>query len=68
MRTFKIVGTSIALVKLLKAAGLCETGGMAKMAIAEGRVTVDHLEENRKSCKIKKGQVVRFEGRSVQVV
>jgi hypothetical protein len=33
----------IELVKLLKATGVCPSGGMAKIAISEGKVRVDRL-------------------------
>ena len=57
----------VELKNLLKLAGLCESGGAAKVAIAEGRVTVDGAVELRKGCKIRAGQVVAFEGHSVAV-
>ncbi|MEN8806556.1 MAG: RNA-binding S4 domain-containing protein [Desulfobacterales bacterium] len=68
MPTFKIKGDAIELIKLLKATGLCGTGGMAKIATAEGRVKVDNLTELRKRCKIRKGQVVEFDGSVIEVV
>ncbi|RJQ74636.1 MAG: RNA-binding S4 domain-containing protein [Desulfobacteraceae bacterium] len=64
---FQITGEYIELIKLLKAAGLCATGGMAKIVIEEGRVSVDGRTELRKRCKIKKGQSVAFEGHTVEV-
>lgn len=64
---FAIDGESIELVKLLKATGLCSTGGMAKIVTAEGRVKVDHYTELRKRCKIRKGQVVEFDGHIIEV-
>jgi len=68
MRTqFKIQAEYIELSKLLKATGLCATGGTAKILIAEGRVTVDGEVELRRQCKIRKGQVVALEGHSVEV-
>lgn len=66
--TLKIQGETIELTKLLKASGLCATGGMAKIVTAQGRVTVDGHVELRKQCKIKKGQSVTFEGHEVQVL
>jgi ribosome-associated protein len=66
--TFQIHGDSIELAKLLKATGLCPTGGMAKVVIGEGLVTVDGQVETRKRCKIRRGQVVGFDGQEVEVV
>ena len=57
----------IELNNLLKLLGLCATGGMAKALIAEGRVKVDGKVELRKRCKIRKGQVVEFEGHTIIV-
>jgi ribosome-associated protein len=67
MPTFKMNGDTIELIKLLKVTGLCSTGGMAKIATAEGRVKVDNQTELRKRCKIRKGQVVEFDGHVIEV-
>jgi len=64
---FKIQGEYIELLKLLKITGLCSTGGMAKIVTTEGRVTVDNRVEHRKRCKIRKGQVVAYEGNIIVV-
>ena len=68
MPTFEIKGETIELIKLLKVTGLCSTGGMAKIAAAQGRVKVDNQTELRKRCKIKKGQLVEFEGNIIEVI
>ena len=57
----------IELVKLLKATGVCPSGGMAKIAIREGKVRVDGLVELRKGRKIKRGQKVEFKGSMIEV-
>ena len=57
----------IPLCDLLKRVGLCETGGHAKMVIAEGLVKVDGEVELRKRCKIRAGQIVEFEGQKTKV-
>lgn len=68
MDEFQLKGHEfVELKNLLKLAGLCESGGAAKAAIAEGRVTVDGAVELRKGCKIRAGQVVGFDGRTVTV-
>lgn len=64
---FRIEDEYIELIKLLKATGWCGTGGMAKMAAAEGRVKVDGMVELRKRCKIRRGQTVEFEGHVIVV-
>jgi len=62
-----INGDYIELIKLLKAAGLCDTGGAAKIAVDEGYVKVDGVPESRKRCKIRKGQVVEIDGNFIEV-
>ena len=51
----------IELNKLLKAIGICDSGGMAKTVIGNGCVLVDGVIERRKRCKIYPGQVVSFD-------
>jgi ribosome-associated protein len=68
MIEFKLEGREyIEFNDLLKVTGLCESGGMAKTAIAEGLVTIDGQPELRRRCKIRTGQVVGFEGRTITV-
>lgn len=64
---FKIEGDYIELIKLLKATGLCDSGGMAKIIVSEGQVKVDAVVELRKRCKIRRGQRVEFEANVVEV-
>lgn len=68
MEEFKIDGEYIELIKLLKAIGWCDTGGMAKAVVSDGLVEVDGERELRKRCKIRKGQKVTFEQNSVNIV
>ena len=67
MAKISIKGEYIELIKLLKATGLCDTGGAAKIAVDEGYVTVDGLVESRKRCKIRRGQVVEIDGNVIEV-
>ena len=64
---FKIDGAYIELIKLLKATGLCGTGGVAKMVVDDGLVMVDGEVELRKRCKIKSGQTVEFDGTLIEL-
>ncbi len=68
METFEFFGEYIELNKLLKASGLCETGGMAKIEIENGMIRVDGTVEYRKRCKIRDGQMVQYGGRKIKVV
>ena len=67
MAKISIDGEYIELIKLLKATGLCDTGGAAKIAVDEGVVTVDGVVESRKRCKIRRGQVVEIDGNFIEV-
>jgi len=68
MEIFELEGRDfIELNNLLKITGLCESGGRAKVLIAEGQVKVDGKVELRKRCKIRQGQVVGFEGQKVSI-
>ncbi|MGV8074742.1 MAG: RNA-binding S4 domain-containing protein [Syntrophobacteraceae bacterium] len=67
VKKFKLEKEYIELTKLLKFMDMFESGGMAKVVIGEGRVKVDNVVELRKRCKIRKGQIVEFEGNSIQV-
>ncbi|MDP2654006.1 MAG: RNA-binding S4 domain-containing protein [Candidatus Omnitrophota bacterium] len=62
MNPFSIHTETIELQQLLKAAGLCPTGGSAGQAIVDGLVRVDSRIERRKACKIHPGQRVEFDG------
>ncbi len=64
---FKIDGEYIELIKLLKATGLCGTGGVAKMVVDDGLVLVNGNIELRKRCKIKSGQTVEFDGTVIEL-
>ena len=65
--SFALTGEFIELFKLLKVTGLCESGGMAKLAVSQSEVKVDGQVEIRKACKIRKGQQVEFGGETILV-
>lgn len=58
----------IELYKILKVQGMISAGGEAKHVISQGLVTVNGEVETRKRKKIRAGEVVSFNGASVQVV
>jgi ribosome-associated protein len=64
---FPLKDEYIELCKLLKAANLVMSGGEGKEVVAQGLVTVDGQLETRKRCKIRSGQVVKFEGQTIEV-
>lgn len=65
---FPLRGDHITLDALLKATGLAESGGRAKMMVAEGMVQVDGQDELRKTAKIRAGQVVALHGVRIKVL
>ena len=64
---FDLRGDYITLDALLKATGLAPSGGVAKLMVADGIVQVDGVEELRKTCKIRSGQVVSLQGTRIRV-
>jgi ribosome-associated protein len=68
MLELQLRGDYIELDKLLKALGLVESGGRARVLIAAGEVKVDGNVELRKTAKIRAGQVVEFDGQRVSVM
>ena len=69
MDEFKLAGQEhIELNNLLKVMGMIDSGGMAKTVIAKGRVKVDGTVELRRRCKIRSGQKVEFEDRTIVVL
>jgi ribosome-associated protein len=69
MKEFSLDGSEfIPLCDLMKIVGFSESGAVAKHVISEGKVKVDGQVELRKRCKIRAGQVVDVQGRTVKVV
>ena len=58
----------IDLCDLLKVADLCPSAGVAKHIIANQEVKVDGQVETRKRCKIRKNQVVNYDGHEIKVI
>jgi len=65
---FAVRGDHIQLDQLLKATGLCSSGGAAHAAIADGQVTVDDQVDTRKRAKLRPGQRVSFTGEEIELV
>jgi len=64
---FPLHGESIALCDLLKLTGIAHSGGQGKALVAASKVNVDGQLENRKTAKIRAGQVVECLGVRVRV-
>jgi ribosome-associated protein len=65
---FQLRGEHVALCDLLKLAGVVDSGGQAKLMVANGEVSVDAQTELRKTAKIRAGQVVRCAGWEIRVL
>jgi ribosome-associated protein len=62
-----IGGEGIRLGQFLKFAGLLDSGGNVKEAIADGYVTVNGEVDRRRGRQLQVGDIVTFEGRRVRV-
>lgn len=60
-------GESIRLGQFLKFAGLLDSGGEVKEAVADGRVTVNGEVDRRRGRQLQIGDVVALDGRRVRV-
>ena len=65
---FKITGEYIELIQLLKAIGLAQTGGHAKMIVEEEMVLRNGELETRKRAKLIIGDVVEVQGIKVSLI
>lgn len=62
---FSVRGEHIQLDQLLKATGLCSSGGQAHAVIESGEVRVDGAVETRKRAKLRPGQSIVFSGETI---
>ena len=67
MKTVELSRQPVELYKILKFEGLVDSGGAAKAAISEGRVSVNGKVETQKRKQIVSGDLVEFEGHSLQI-
>ena len=65
---FELDRDFVELNQLLKLAGLCDSGGAGKQLVASGAVSVDGQREDRKTAKIRAGQVIRVDDIEIRVV
>ncbi|MDA0821389.1 MAG: RNA-binding S4 domain-containing protein [Proteobacteria bacterium] len=67
MRIVEVARVPLELFKILKFEGLVASGGEAKFAIADGKVTVNGEVETRKRRKIVSGDVIGFANEEFQI-
>jgi ribosome-associated protein len=65
---FEVEGDYVELNLLLKLTGLCDSGGAGKAIVASGDVSVDDVQELRKTCKVRRGQVVTLGDVRIEVI
>lgn len=67
MIEFELKTDYIELIKLLKLVRLVESGGMAKLVVEDGLVSLNGEVEYRKRAKIRVGDQIEFEGQTILV-
>jgi len=67
MENFKIKDEYIELIALLKAVGIAETGGHAKMMVDSGEVLRNGSPETRKRAKLIPGDIIEINGFKISV-
>jgi ribosome-associated protein len=68
MQTFTLEGEFIPLIQLLKALNWVEHGGMAQRMVEEGLVKYNGEVDFRKRLKVRRGDVIEFEGMQVEII
>ena len=68
MKEFKIEGEYIELIGLLKAIGLAQTGGHAKLIVDEQMVLRNGTLETRKRAKLMRGEKIEVYGEVIVLI
>jgi ribosome-associated protein len=68
MIEFKIEGDFIAMIQLLKATNLVQTGGEAQIVVDEGEVRYNGEVDYRRRLKVRKGDLVEFRGQKIKAI
>lgn len=67
MLNFTLNGEFIPLIQLLKATNLVQTGGEAQLVVSEGKVKYNGQVDYRKRLKVRRGDMVEYNGKTVSV-
>lgn len=62
---FEIIGPHIELIQLLKATGIAQTGGHAKLLVEEGSVKRNGEIELRKRAKLLPGETIEVDNQQI---
>ncbi|MFT4677947.1 MAG: ribosome-associated protein [Flavobacteriales bacterium] len=65
---FKLDKEFLELIRVLKYMNFVQSGGEAKMVVTEGLVFVNGEQEFRKRRKIRLGDKIEFDGRTIEVI
>jgi ribosome-associated protein len=68
MEQFELKDEYIELIRLLKHKNWVESGGMAKVVVDDGLVKVNNEVEHRKRRKLRKGDIISFQGMKLAVI
>lgn len=68
MIEFKLEGEFIPLIQLLKVLDLVGSGGEAQMVVLDGLVKYNGEVDYRKRLKVKKGDKVEFNGKTINII
>ncbi len=68
MIEFKLEGAYIQMIQLLKATNMVSSGGEAQTVVIEGLVKYNDVVDFRKRLKVKLGDVVTFEGKTIKII
>lgn len=68
MQNYTLKEDYIHLIQLLKAMNWVETGGQAQIVVMDGLVRHNGQTDYRKRLKVRKGDVVEFDGQMVKIV
>lgn len=68
MLKFTLNGEYIQLIQLLKATNLVQSGGEAQMVVLEGKVKHNGEVDYRKRLKVRRGDIVEFNGQKIEVI
>lgn len=56
------------MIQLLKATNLVQSGGEAQMVVLEGQVKHNGEVDYRKRLKVRRGDIVEFNGQKIEVI
>lgn len=68
MIEFVLEGDFIPLIQLLKATDLVSSGGEAQMVVTDGLVKYNNTVDYRKRLKVKRGDIIEFNGQKIKVI